>query len=227
MPARAKAGAKRSRPRSARCLVRAGSGVVPDGAAGAGGGVGLALSCLRNLARAPTAKTRPPVRGSLRFFNSSWGMAFNRATEAQPAATKASAYLPKSAVSRNAFRSEAALPFWGGGGGGGGGFLAASLCAVAGSRVATAATIWRSDAASSFVMAFAPGARISNASAAESVAAVASTASALTMIIAGVACCALCVLVPSLAPCLCSAAALAIAAKLARRVAVDFAAVAR
>ena len=196
MPARAKAGAKRSRPRSARCLVRAGSGVAPDGG-GAGGGVGLALSCLRNLARAPTAKTLPPVRGSFRFFSSSWGMAFSRATEAQPAATKASAYLPRSAVSRNVFSSDAALPFWGGGGGGGG-FLAASRCAVAGSRVATAATIWRSDAASSFVMAFAPGASISNASAAESVAAVASTASALTMIMSracwfGLGCWALCV----------------------------------
>ena len=161
--------------------MRAGSGVVPDG--GAGGGVGLALSCLLNLARAPTAKTRPPVRGSFRFLSSSWGMAFSRATEAQPAATKASAYLPRSAVSRNTLSSEAALPFWDGGGGGGGGFLAANRCAVAGSRVATAATICLSDAASSFVMAFAPGARISSASAAESVAAVASTASALTMII--------------------------------------------
>ena len=97
-------------------------------------------------------------------------MAFSRATEAQPAATKASAYLPKSAVSRNAFRSEAALPFCWGGGGGGGGFLAASLCAVAGSRVATAATIWRSDAASSSM---ARRSGETSASAAESVAAVA------------------------------------------------------
>ena len=65
-------------------------------------------------------------------------------------------------------------------------------------RVATAATICLREAASSFVMAFALGASISNASAAESVAAVASTASAFTIIMSracwfGLGCWALCV----------------------------------